>query len=211
MKSLVTVAWIATVGPMLGMTTAFAQAQALQPSFDCAKSQNAVEKLICSNSALTMLDRESARLFNLARADSKSDSRLTVSQNAWLRQRNDCASSTDKERCIAESYVRRIAVLMQEYPAARASKDGVSTGPFTATCEGDHTPLNVTFVNSNPSFAHVSTGNISVVLKQALSGSGARYEAQYPKGQARLWNKGDTAQIALPGGKDMSCVLKPVQ
>jgi len=86
----------------------------------------------------------------------------------------------------------------------------MSLGPFNAACQGDNVSLTVVFVNSSPSYAYVAGRKENVVLKQALSGSGARYEAQYPKGQARLWNKGDTAQIALPGGKDMTCKLTPV-
>lgn len=183
-------------------------AQAL-PSFDCAKSQSAVEKLICSNSGLAALDRETARLFDLAKAGGGPD--LLASQRAWIAKRNDCASSTDKQRCVAELSVQRISQLREQYPAAR-KKDAtsISIGPFTAACENSSEPLVVTFVNSDPAYAYVGWPSNFVVLKQAMSGSGALYEAQYPKGQSRLWNKGNNAQIALPGAKDMTCALKPM-
>src|SRR3569623_275810 len=86
----------------------------------------------------------------------------------------------------------------------------MSLGPFNAACDGDNVSLTVVFVNSSPGYGYVAGRKDNLVLKQALSGSGARYEAQYQKGQARLWNKGNTAQIALPGGKDMSCKMSPV-
>lgn len=209
MKSSVTIFAAAALAAALGMSAVHAQVPAaVQPSFDCAKSQGTVEKLICGNGALAMLDRESTRLFDLARAG-PDHGKVVASQNAWLKRRDDCASSTDKERCVSESYVKRIAALLHDYPLTRTSKNGLSIGPFTATCQGYGKPVQVTFVNSTPSFVHITSGDVSVVLKQALSADGARYEAQFPKGQARLWNKGDTAQIAFPGGKDMNCTLKP--
>src|ERR1700750_1047187 len=123
--------------------------------FDCTKSRGAVEKLICSNSALARLDNESARLFTLARDDAGSNrNEVLASQDAWIKKRNECASSTDTERCITESYVQRIAVLLHDYPAVLMTKTGENIGSFTAACEGISTPVNVTFINSNPSFVH---------------------------------------------------------
>ena len=186
-----------------------ASAQAL-PSFDCAKSQNAIEKLICGNSGLAALDVETTRLFDLAKAGD-GGGELLLSQREWLGRRNDCASSTDKQRCVAESYVQRISQLRERYPVTRKrDSEGISLGPFNAICRDFSEQVTVTFVNSNPAYAFVGWSLNSVVLKQAMSGSGALYEAQYPKGQSRLWNKGNNAQIALPGGKDMSCALKPM-
>ncbi len=185
-----------------------ASAQAL-PSFDCAKSKTAVEKLICGNASLAALDRETARLFDLAKAGD-GGGELLASQRAWVDKRNDCASSTDKQRCVAESFVQRISQLRERYLAARKrDSEGISLGPFNATCENFGGPVTVTFVNSDPAYAYIGWPSNFVVLKQAMSGSGALYEAQYPKGQSRLWNKGNNASIAFPGGKDMTCALKP--
>ncbi len=78
------------------------------------------------------------------------------------------------------------------------------------SCENFGTPIIVTFVNSDPAYAYIGWQSNFVVLKQAMSGSGALYEAQYPKGQSRLRNKGNSATIAFPGGRDMTCTLKPV-
>ncbi|EKS27831.1 MliC family protein [Afipia felis] len=188
-----------------------AQPAPLQAGFDCAKANAPIEKTICGDKTLAMLDREATRLLTLAREDAGvSQPNILKDQDIWIKQRNECLSSTDKERCLADSYVGRISALRSDSRAARAAKGGMSLGPFNAACQGDNVSLTVVFVNSSPSFAYVAGRKDNVVLKQALSGSGARYEAQYPKGQARLWNKGDTAQIALPGGKDMTCKLTPV-
>lgn len=185
-------------------------AQSTAPSFDCVKASSPVEKLICGDKSFAALDRETTRLYALAR-DNAGTARddLVKFQRTWIIARDECAASTDKERCLAESYVGRINALRQQFAAARQPKGGISLGPFSAQCDrGD--PLTVTFVNSNPAYVYIGTAKDSFVLKQVLSGSGARYEAQYPKGQSRLWNKGDNATIALPGGRDMNCTLKPV-
>lgn len=196
-------------GLMLGTAGVFAQpAPAARPSFDCAKSQTPIEKLICGNPGLAALDRETTRLFDLAKAAGGAE--LAASQRAWIDKRNDCASSTDKQRCVADISVQRISQLRERYSAARKpDAAGISIGPFTASCENFNEPVTVTFVNSDPAYASVGWPSNVVVLKQAMSGSGALYEAQYPKGQSRLWNKGNGATIALPGGKDMTCTLKP--
>lgn len=183
-------------------------AQSAAPSFDCKKAASAVEKLICANKGLSQLDRETTQLFTTAR-DNAGDARIGVieSQRRWVQARNDCATSTDKDRCLVESYVGRISDLRRQFAAARQVKGSVSLGPFVAQCDrGD--PLSVAFVNTDPSYVFIGTAKTAFVLQQAISGSGARYEAQYPKGQARLWNKGDDATIALPGERDMNCTLK---
>lgn len=183
-------------------------AQSAAPGFDCRKAATAVEKLICANKGLSQLDRETTQLFTTAR-DNAGDARIGVveSQRRWIDARNDCATSTDKDRCLAETYVGRIAALRRQFAAARQVKDSVSLGPFVAQCDrGD--PLSVAFVNTDPSYVFIGTKRETFVLKEAISGSGARYEAQFPKGQARLWSKGDDAMIALPGGREMNCTLK---
>jgi uncharacterized protein len=210
MKPVTVLTWTVALSLVPGTSTVFAQASTARAGFDCAKAASPTEKLICGDKTLAMLDRETTRLLTLAREDaSASQANILKDQENWIKQRNECMSSTDKQRCLAESYVGRINALRSDSRAARTVKSGISLGPFNAACEGDNVSLTVVFVNSTPSYAYVAGRKDTVVLKQALSGSGARYEAQYPKGQARLWNKGDTAQIALPGGKDMACKLEP--
>ncbi|GAA3851731.1 MliC family protein [[Pseudomonas] carboxydohydrogena] len=195
----------------LGGTLAHAQSAEASPAgFDCAKANTRIEKIVCGNPTLAMLDRETTRVLTLTREDaSVSQPNILKDQDNWLKQRNECLSSTDRERCLADSYVGRISALRADSPTARAAKAGISLGPFNAECDNGNASLTVVFVNSKPSYAYVAGRKDAIVLKQALSGSGARYEAQYPKGQARLWNKGNAAQIALPGGRDMSCTMTP--
>lgn len=210
MKSVIAPAAVATFFWSAAIAPASAQAVAVQAGFDCTRAEAPIEKLICGNPTLAMLDRETTRVLTLTREDaSVSQPNILKDQDSWLKQRNECMTSTDKERCLADSYVGRISALRADSRAVRAAKAGISLGPFNAVCDNGNTSLTVVFVNSKPSYAYVAGRKDTIVLKQALSGSGARYEAQYPKGQARLWNKGNAAQIALPGGKDMGCTMTP--
>jgi len=211
MKPAAAAASMATLCIALCARPVSAQPAAVQPGFDCTRASTAIEKTICADKTLAMLDREMTRVLTLAREDASiSQPNILKDQDTWLKQRNECLSSTDKERCLVESYVGRISALRSDSSAVRKSKGGMSLGPFNAACDGDNVSLTVVFVNSSPGYVYVAGRKDTLVLKQALSGSGARYEAQYPKGQARLWNKGNMAQIALPGGKDMSCKMSPV-
>lgn len=210
MKPVTVLAWTVVLGLVPGASAALAQDSMARAGFDCARAEAPIEKLICGNPTLAVLDRETTRVLTLTREDaSVSQPNVLKDQDTWIKQRDECMTSTDKERCLADSYVARISALRSDSPAARAAKGGISLGPFNAECDSGNTSLSVVFVNSQPSYAYIAGRKDTLVLKQALSGSGARYEAQYPKGQARLWNKGNAAQIALPGGKDMSCMLTP--
>jgi uncharacterized protein len=210
MKPVTLLAPILALCCAIGSTSVSAQPAAVQPGFDCTRANAPIEKTICADKTLAMLDREMTRVLTLAREDASiSQPNILKDQDTWLKQRNECMSSTDQERCLVESYVRRISALRSDSSAVRKSKGGMSLGPFSAACDGGIS-LTLVFVNSTPSYVYVAGRKDTLVLKQALSGSGARYEAQYPKGQARLWNKGNAVQVALPGDKDMSCRLSPV-
>lgn len=210
MKAVTLLTWTVALSLVPIIPTASAQNSTAQAGFDCAKAKAPIEKIICGNPTLAMLDRETTRVMTLTREDaSVSQPNVLKDQDIWIKQRDECMSSTDKERCLTDSYVGRISALRSDSRAARGAKGGISLGPFNAECDNGNTSLSVVFVNSEPSYAYVAGRKDNIVLKQALSGSGARYEAQYPKGQARLWNKGNAAQIALPGGKDMSCTMAP--
>lgn len=75
-----------------------AAARAEGPTFDCTKAQGQVEKLICSDAALTALDRRLAGAYKsaAAKARGKLATQLREEQRGWVKGRNDCwkASTT---------------------------------------------------------------------------------------------------------------------
>jgi uncharacterized protein len=202
---------LSLVGIPLGLLAA-AQALAATPSFSCAKPAGAAEEAICKDETLAALDRETARLYGLARAtaglSSQRRNELVAMQRGWIKGRNDCWKADDKASCIRDAYVIRIAELRSGYAAARG-KGGVSIGPVAVKCP-DAGAMTATFVNVDPPMAALAGGGQSLVLTIARSGSGAGYTATTAAGEATFWQKGPEALVQLPGGKEQSCRVGPL-
>ena len=62
------------------------------PSIDCTKANSTAEELICADPALSALDREISRLYDLARGSvAGSDlAMLKAYQRGWIKGRDDC-------------------------------------------------------------------------------------------------------------------------
>ena len=83
--------WLRRILPVLVLLTT---AAAPAPSFDCAKSGTAVDRLICSDDGLATLDRELAERYDALHRALSPDGLavLITSQRKWLASRNRCAS-----------------------------------------------------------------------------------------------------------------------
>lgn len=80
------------------------------PSFNCARATNSVERLICANRSLSILDREMAGLYDRARyrMPPEMDAMLAREQRTFLANRNLCARRiNDKVECVATAYEMR--------------------------------------------------------------------------------------------------------
>jgi uncharacterized protein len=179
------------------------------PAFSCANPSGAAEAAVCKDATLAALDRENARLFMLARATPKLSARekklLVATQRGWIKGRNDCWKASDANVCIRDAYVLRIAELREGLAqTGRKDEGGVSIGPVAVTCPG-MAAMNATFVNVDPSLAVLGGGDRRFVLEIAPSGSGSKYTAQYPEGEASFWQKGPEAMVKLPGGREQTC------
>ena len=69
-----------------------AAALAEGPTFNCAKAQGEVEKLICSDASLVALDRKLDGVYRSASAKAKGKlaTQLREEQRGWVKGRNDC-------------------------------------------------------------------------------------------------------------------------
>ncbi len=83
-------------------------------SFDCAKASTAVEKQICNDPDLGLMDTELGSVYGALRKSLSGDARsaLRDSQRAWMRQRNACDAQSD---CVTEAYVQRLRELDRDY------------------------------------------------------------------------------------------------
>jgi len=60
-------------------------------SFDCAKAESKVEKLICSDAGLSQLDEELNTAYKTAMQDVKHSDSIKQAQKQWMKERNSCS------------------------------------------------------------------------------------------------------------------------
>jgi membrane-bound inhibitor of C-type lysozyme len=96
------------------------------------------------------------------------------------------------------SFVVVAAVLTATAPLSSAHAKTTVRGPFVFTCSGDaDAALTVTFLGANADRAKLVFKGETVMAKQAMAASGARYLAK----NIEFWNKGDDAMVAWRGAK----------
>jgi uncharacterized protein len=81
-------------------------ARAEGPTFDCAKAQGEVEKLICSDASLAALDRRLDAVYRPATAKAKGAlaTRLREEQRGWVKGRNDCWKARGQQNWITATW-----------------------------------------------------------------------------------------------------------
>lgn len=94
------------------------------PSFNCDNAKHAVELTICGNPALSKLDGDIARVYELLLAgDTDNQTELRQEQRQWLREiRNECADAD----CLSHVMTERMSQLssaMADNPAQTEEKD----------------------------------------------------------------------------------------
>ncbi len=177
---------------------------------DCAKAAKASDKFICADPTLSALEKEGARLVELARSGAHMTplrrKELSESQTSFRKTLSACK---DAKPCRERTLVEHIHRLREGYFDAR-SKDGegISLGPMVAVCPGLEALVGVTFVNSNPAFAFLAWRDKSLVLTSAPASSGARYMGTFGSGEAQFWDKGKEAAFDLPGKPSLSCQMQ---
>lgn len=98
-----------------------AERAAASQSFDCAKAQTRVEKLICSDGRLRELDEHLGRYYEAGRAAvERAASCLQSDQAQWLKTiRNQCADAA----CLKAAYLDRLGELDALQPGATAIRN----------------------------------------------------------------------------------------
>ncbi|MGC2048254.1 MAG: lysozyme inhibitor LprI family protein [Gallionella sp.] len=77
-------------------------------SFDCAKASTHIEKLICTNEELSVLDEKLSAVYGRNIADSENRTGMAKAQRSWLRDlRNTC----DNSQCAIDMYEKRLLEL----------------------------------------------------------------------------------------------------
>ena len=103
-------------------------------SFDCAKAKTNVEKMICSDPELSLLDENLSQVFNKALKISKYKNALKTQQLMWLKERNKCDDDID---CVINSYRDRLSVFKHSYKLYEKPLVPLSKAPYTLIINQD--------------------------------------------------------------------------
>src|SRR6188508_3794069 len=94
------------------LTAAFCGAAniAAAQSFDCAKAQTRIEKMVCADRAIADLDEYLGRYYSAARAEIPGAAAcLQSDQSQWLKTKRDACSDA---ACLKTAYLERLAELV---------------------------------------------------------------------------------------------------
>jgi uncharacterized protein len=196
------------LAPAIAVALLSFPALAAEPGFDCSSPASSAEEAICDSDALAAMDVELNRLYQAAAEGPHMTpdglDELRATQRGWIKGRDECWKAQGSlEGCVRDEYAMRIYELRQRYADARTDPGAASTGPFPWVCEGLDAGLGTVFVNGPEPVVVLRWRDNWVVLPQARSGSGARYE----DGAVLFWTKGEEASFVPPGSSETHCRL----
>jgi uncharacterized protein len=182
-----------------------------KPSYDCAAASGRVEKLVCADEELALLDQKLAAVFASALKQTKvrEQSLLVAQQRGFIKGKNDCWKARDVRDCTAFAYRDRIVELQVRYGLVPAR------GPFTCICDDQPaTRVVATYFETDPPSVRIDPSRPFAVTKQSGDGliaklersaSGSRYVGQ----NFTFWIKGEQAILERYGEPSANCIQKP--
>ena len=149
------------------------QAHAASPSFDCSKvDKGSTEELVCQSPELTDLDLKLADAYKAAsqKAVNQHPNLLKAEQRGWIKGRDECWKSEDRNACVADSYRQRTAELQARYQLIAGK------GPVHYACDGSPAKeVIATFYPTEPKTVLVEFGDSSSLMFLQPSGNGSQY------------------------------------
>ena len=107
----------------------FAAMTANAASFDCKKAKSEVEKMICADAELSILDEHLSDLYrNILKSTAKPEDqdRIRREQKLWLRERDKCFTAP----CVASQYNDRQLALAERVYSGNSVKSPKSYPPY---------------------------------------------------------------------------------
>lgn len=190
--------------PALLLAALLAQpaAAAAPPALDCARAAQPMDTLVCRDPGLAALDRETTRLYGVARATliGRRLEGLDETQRARLLRRNDCRNAVDPRACVLAIQLDRIATLRQHHAVTRAPAErGTSRGPVAFDCGGHRWPP--------PSSTASRPWPICAIAGSAMPCCRRRRPAASatPGPRGSTGRQGTEAAITLPDRTELTC------
>lgn len=162
-------------------------ATATTPTFNCAKAQGEVEKLLCADESLAALDRRLDEVYKAAqtKATRKLAAQLRVEQRGWVKGRNDCWKAKGQptwitatwtvdtvKGCVAAQYRLRTSELQSVWRLVP---------PRTVAYACQNNPANEVVANffaTDPATLRLERGDRTVTMWQVGAPEAGRYEGQ---------------------------------
>jgi uncharacterized protein YecT (DUF1311 family) len=157
------------------------------PTFNCAKAQGEVEKLICSDASLTALDRKLDSVYKAASAKAKGKlaSQLRGEQRGWVKGRNDCWKANGQETWITATWtVNTVKGCVDAQYRLRTSELQAVwrlLPPRTVSYACQNNPANeavANFFETDPATIRLERGDRTKTLWRVGTASAGKYEGQ---------------------------------
>jgi uncharacterized protein len=174
-------------GAVFALASVPLAALAQGPTFDCAKAQGEVERLICSDAALAALDRKLDSVYKAASAQAKGKlaTRLREEQRGWVKGRNDCWKANGRQTWITASWtVDTVPGCVEaQYRLRTAELQSVwrLVPPKTVAYACQNDPANevvANFFDTDPATIRLERGDRTKTLWRVGAAAAETYEGQ---------------------------------
>jgi uncharacterized protein len=164
-----------------------AAALAQGPTFNCAKAQGEVEKLICSDASLAALDRQLDGVYKAAtaKAQGKFATLLREDQRGWVKGRNDCWKANGHETWITATWTVNTvkACVDAQYRLRTSELQAVwrLLPPKTVSYTCQNNPANevvANFFDTDPPTIRLERGDRTKTLWRVGAATAGKYEGQ---------------------------------
>ena len=169
------------------------------PTFNCAKAQGEVEKLICSDASLAALDRKLDSVYKAASAKAKLATQLRGEQRGWVKGRNDCWKANGRETWITATWtVNTVKGCVEAQYRLRTSELQAVwrlLPPRTVSYACQNTPANeavANFFETDPATIRLERGDRTKTLWRVGAASDGKYEGQ----NVSLVHQGDELKLS---------------
>jgi uncharacterized protein len=189
------------VGTLIVCVLAFpAVVLAQGPTFDCAKAQGEVEKLICSDESQAMFDRKLDAVYQAAtaKATGKLVTQLRAEQRGWVKGRNDCWKANGQQTWITATWtvdtVKGCVEAQQRLRISELQSVWRLVPPKTVSYVCQNNPANevvVNFFETDPATIRLERGDRTVTMWLVGTASAGSYEGQ----NVSLAHKGNEVKV----------------
>lgn len=171
------------------------------PTFDCAKAQGEVEKLICSDAALASLDRKLGEVYKAVSAQAKGQmlTTLRAEQRGWVKGRNECWKANGQQTWITATWtVDTVKGCVDAQYRLRTSELQAVwrlVPPKTVSYACQNNPANevvANFFDTDPATIRLERGDRTVTMWQVGPAGDGTYEGQ----NVSLVHKGNEVKVS---------------